>query len=305
VADQSEDAKDAIMWKRVRSIFGNAEPPSQVWERQFDYNDDDLERLAATPYREINRDDLWYYFHDLAYVELQPELFAYLFPVCLMEWHDTLMRNESCAKGDSEFHYGIRQGHVFEKMLTARQRSDVCDFFRDSFLARLDGERGFHCSGMDTSAYGWMGRLNSLGLVVPRIDSLWIPWWNVQSPGRAVCVLQYCSGLIYLVGDNPAFDAWTPERGGGVPLWANDSHLHDAAWLPPNLEFLQETLSVSYVLYKVEQAAKRLAGQPEDTIARQIAFDAARNQALIESRLVELPVLLKGERPNGPEGWSV
>src|SRR5580693_8717467 len=96
----------SISWERVRAIFGDADPPQQVWEKQFDYFNDELKRLAATSYRDIDRQDLWYYYHDLAYVELQPELFAYLFPVCLMEWHDTLMRNESCSRGDSEFHYG-------------------------------------------------------------------------------------------------------------------------------------------------------------------------------------------------------
>ena len=98
----------AINWERARAIFGNAEPPRQVWEKQFDYHDDELQRLAATPYREIERRKLSYYLEDLAFVELQPELFRYLFPVCLMEWHDSLRENRTCGRGLAEFHYAMR-----------------------------------------------------------------------------------------------------------------------------------------------------------------------------------------------------
>src|SRR6266404_4503753 len=84
-----------ISWDRARSIFGNAAIPGQVWERQFDSFDEELGRLCRTPSSEIDFSDLWCYYHDLAFVELQPEVFAYLFPVCLMAWHESLMDNTS------------------------------------------------------------------------------------------------------------------------------------------------------------------------------------------------------------------
>src|SRR5687768_8639836 len=123
-----------IDWNRARQIFGYPEPPQEVRERQFDYFDDELRQLATTPWDKIDFADLWYYHLDLAYVDLQPEVFAYLFPVCLMDWHHTLQKNESCSHGDSEFHYGLYQGRVLERMLTPEQRKQVSEFFRDSFL---------------------------------------------------------------------------------------------------------------------------------------------------------------------------
>ena len=111
-----------IDWKRARSIFDDPKPPASVWERQFDDFDNELKELATTPHDEIDFGDLWYYHHDLAYVELQPEVFAYLFPVCLMDWHLTLKSNEGCSHGDSEFHYGLLRGNVLAKMTTPTQR---------------------------------------------------------------------------------------------------------------------------------------------------------------------------------------
>jgi hypothetical protein len=69
-----------INWDRARTIFSFPEPPQDVWERQFDYCEEELSRIARTPWEQFDFDDLWYYHHDLAYVELQPDLFNYLFP---------------------------------------------------------------------------------------------------------------------------------------------------------------------------------------------------------------------------------
>lgn len=51
-------------WERVRSNFENPSQPTSVWERQFDYSNDELRSLASTPDDEIISSDLWYYFHE-------------------------------------------------------------------------------------------------------------------------------------------------------------------------------------------------------------------------------------------------
>ncbi len=277
--------------------------PQEVLERQFDGFDDVLESLARTPYDQIDFSRLWYYHHDLAYVELQPDLFAYLFPVCLMDWHGSLMRNEPCSHGDSEFHYGVRQGMVLEKMVDPKQRGAIYDFFRDGFVERLDAERGFVYAGSRTPAYGWMHRFNSLGIVMPGIDLLWKRWWSLDTPGRAVAALQYCSGLMYAEGKNPFFPAWTPEDGGGGPyLWENDSHIHDAGWAEDNLAFLRTALTVEFVSDRVATAVSRLRGEPEWEKARRLLDDLLNAQELLTLRTAELPLLLSDG--SGIHGWN-
>ena len=196
-----------ISWERASAIFDHPAPPSTVCEHQFDGADDQLEKLARAPYEDIDFSDLWYYHHDLAYVDLQPELFAYLFPVCLMDWHDTLMKNTACSHGDSEFHYGIFHGKVFEKMLTPRQLEAVTMFFRDSFLERLNLEQSFAAVAQDpfgiwVGTYVWMLRFNSLGFIVPNIGSIWDAWWRLETHGRSIAALQYISDLMYFPGEN-------------------------------------------------------------------------------------------------------
>lgn len=287
---KSSGLSGPISWERARGIFGNPKPPQRIWERQFDYDDEALHRIARTPYDEIDFSDLWYYHHDLAYVELQPDLFAYLFPVCLMDWHQTLMQNEACSHGDSEFHYGVWQGNVFEKMMTPEQREAVFEFFRDSFLIRLDAERGFVYSGSKTPAYGWMGRFSSLGIILPGIEKLWNTWWSLNTPGRAVAALQYCSGLMYFEWDeNPLFGNWTQAEGGGGPyLSNNDSHIYQAGWLPENLAFLTKALTPDFVKDRVKCAVDCLKNEPEWDTAKRLKDDLPKVEDAIQITIDEL-----------------
>src|SRR5258708_5497542 len=180
-----------------RAIFGYPSPPSQVTEYQFDGFDSELYKLAQTPWDKIRDEDLWYYLHDLAYVELQPDLFAYLFPVCLNFWYQTLMRNRDCAVGDAEFHYGLLRGQVLEKMLAPTQQQKVFTFFHDGFLDRVDQERGLIEVDSKWLPHAWLQRFNSLGLVVPIIEQIWESWWSLSSRGQAVSALIYLSNLMY------------------------------------------------------------------------------------------------------------
>jgi hypothetical protein len=291
-----------MAWDRVRALFDNSPAPYRVWERQFDGFDEKLQQLASTPQDQINFSDLWYYFHDLASVELQPELFAYLFPVCLMEWHCTLMNNLACSHGDCEFHNSVRLGNIFQKMMTPIQREGVFVFLRDSFLERLDKERGGLYAGSSTPAYAWIRRFNSLGLVISPIALCWEPWWSIATPGRAVAVLQYCSGLMYYDEDNPLFPPWNAQIGGGGPaLWENDSIIGGPGWQSPNLHFLRTVLTVDFVCDRVTQAAGRLRGEPEWELAQRMVSDLRNCQELIAVRVTALPILLS--TADNVSGW--
>ncbi|WP_298861837.1 hypothetical protein [uncultured Gimesia sp.] len=273
-----------ISWERVRAIFDYPEPPENVWQRQFDGFDEELQELARTSYEQIDFSDMWYYHHDLAYVKLQPELFAYLFPVCLMDWHQTLQNNEPCSHGDSEFHYGISNGNVFENMLTPKQLTEVTLFFRDSFLERLDSEREIPQLQKGFPSLGWLGRFNSLGVIVPNIEPIWNAWWTVKTPGRAITAIQYCSSLMYFEGENPLFEEC---HGTGLCLCENDS-LFDAFWSDKNIQFLSATLTVDFVNQKVADAIARLRKESNLKYAQQLEDDLPERQEVIALQIDDL-----------------
>ena len=86
------------------------------------------------------------------------------------------------------------RGNVLEKMLAPRRRGAIFEFFRDSFLERLDAERGFALSSPRDLENGWLARFNTLACLMPRIDLLWEPWWSLATPGRAVAASSIARG---------------------------------------------------------------------------------------------------------------
>jgi len=280
-----------IIVDRSRAIFGDPSPPSNVWESQFDGFDDDLRRVAQMPWQTIPDADLWYYIHDLAYVELQPDLFAYLFPVCLNFWYRSLLDNRDCAVGDAEFHYALYRGQVLEKQVTPLQREHIYQFFIDGFLDCIDTERGFQGLGHQDSTRivcGWIYRFNSLGVVAPLIEPLWTAWWNMNTPGQAAAALIYLSGLMYRRGESPLFAPRVKKRGQEPSLWVNDSSIFDQGWLPVNLEFFRRSLTIDYLRDKVHEACVRLADEPEAELANRISADFDILHTDVEIRIAYL-----------------
>jgi hypothetical protein len=269
---------------QAHAIFGNPAPPLQVTEYQFDGFDDELRELAQTPLDKIQDGDLWYYLHDLAYVELQPDLFTYLFPVCLNFWYHTLLRNVGCAVGDAEFHYALFRGEILEKYVTPDQRNQIFTFFHDGFLDCLDEQRGFIYQDVQPPASGWISRFNSLGLVTTLTEPIWNSWWSMDSCGQAVSALIYLSGLMYGRGENPIFKPWA-KKYGGLYVWENDSYIFDHGWLPANLDFFRRTLTVDYLGQKAREASQRLANEPEAEMANKIYEDYEQLAEDVEIRI--------------------
>ena len=220
-------------------VLGPVKKPETVWQKQFDDNNANLVEMSRMDWDQIPDDYMKYCFHDMAYVVLQPDLFRHFFPACLRFWYETLMGNRSAAAGEAEFHYGLMQGNVLEKMLSENERQSVNDFFTDGMLDRIEAERGLVCNKAEqyipgeTYADGWIWRINSLGIVTPVIRQIWEEWWNLDNPGKAVCALSYASGLVYFNGENPIYGERTPAQAsmkmtlitsighGGLTTWAS------------------------------------------------------------------------------------
>lgn len=271
--------------EQCRALFGDPAAPEQVWEHEFDHDDAALRQLGRKDWREIGADELARcYLLNLVYVEpLQPDLFRYLFPLCLACWHDTLTDRD--AHPFEDWQRALRRPHLFDAMMTPAQAQAVHAFILDSLLARLDRERGFVYEGSRTPAYAWLGQISALGAGLPLIEPLWQRWWTVDTPGKAVSALMYLSALIYLDGENPIFGAWTRQHGGGGPYLAEAG---DEAWLPRNLDALRRQLTLDQVLAVTAASARRLRAEPESVLAARIAADAQARQDIIAIQIDDL-----------------
>jgi len=269
-----------ILPERIMNILGNPSPPPTVWEQQLDGDQAELERLVSRDWKEIKLKYLYIYFLDLNYyVELQPDLFRYLFPICLYRWYESLMQNEQDTLEESriegwieQFHFAMGNGYLLQSMTSADEREAIYAFFHDALIERIEVERGFSNTGYPVRDYKWIFRLYDVGVFVPVIDRIWTSWWSLDSPGKAVSTIIYASSLVYLQGENPIFDPIFRRYGEPYTICSGTG----GSWLIENSQFLEKTLNVEYIQTKLIEAAERLSTEPEGDIAFQVAEDALK-----------------------------
>jgi hypothetical protein len=278
----------------MQAVLGAAPKPKNIWQRQFDHFDDALRKMAQMEWDCIPDEYMWYYFHDMAYMELQPDLFRHVFPACLKYWYSTLMNNESAERGDSDFHYALMRGKIVETVLSDLECTKLYDFFIDGFMDRVEAQNTFKYDlSLGKGAWRghnfWIYRFNTLGIVAPVTKRIWQEWWLLDHPGKAFCAVMYASGLIYVEGENPIYGAWSTEQGGGGPyLTEIDGHIFDWAWRKDNLEYLKDTLTTKYLMEKLEHAALTLQNHEEVDIVSQVIDDARSREVIIEYRIADL-----------------
>lgn len=269
---------------RMVNVLGPAPKPGSVWQEDFDYNDEVLLEMARIDWDQIGPQHLSFYFLDLAFVELQPDLFRHVFPACLKYWYETLMQDNAAACGHADFHFALVEGEICERMLSAQERNALNNFLVDGLLDRIEATHSLH-----HSAPGWIARFNALGPVAPVIRQIWEDWWLLDSPGKALSAIQYASGLVYSQEENPLY---------GVSLTSNDGWISGRAWRNDNLTFLGEALTVDHVCNKLHAAATALRQHPEAKLAGQIAADARTRDDMIRARIGDLLTnLSSAERP--------
>ncbi|EBB8133168.1 hypothetical protein EB259_22570 [Salmonella enterica] len=270
--------------ERCRHIFGDEPPVRHVWEPEFDYADAELQALAATDWRQITDWHLSvYYVLNLVYNEpMQPELFRYLFPLCLACWRETLLTNGYGDHFEESLLRALRRPYLWQEMMDAAQRQQVRAFLIDTMQARMDNERGF------SSPLSWLDTFNALAGVAPLIRLLWNQWWSLDTPGKAVCALQYAAHLIYPVEVNPLWpQGW---RQWQLPLGTKEP------WSENNLAFLTRQLTPEIILVGVRKAAEILRDEPESAMATSIARDALVAQDIIAIQIEDLLLALsRGE----------
>lgn len=144
----------------------------------------------------------------------------------------------------------------------------------DTALQRMDNERGFN------NVLCWLAVFNTLGGAAPLIRSLWSRWWALDTPGKAVCAIQYAAHLIYPIEANPL---WSQEWiGWGHPLG------HKDGWSSDNRAFLRQMLTPEMIVAGVQAAAEILRGEPEGAMAARIAQDAYEAMDILTIQIEDL-----------------
>jgi len=291
--------------EQVVSALGSPEPPAEIWQQVFEGDIAAYHRLCSLRGQDPDWSDLFKPIQDMCYAEkLQPSLLRYVFPICLRGWALDLMDKIEIGGIIENFWLALARRTSVWEILGPRGSDARIRFMRDTILDRMDRECKLSFSGMCASPYAWFYALGSLGVVCPALESLWRVWWDMETRGLAVCVLQYASCLMYEDDRNPVFSPWTRDSGGGPPaLWEVEGHIYEHATHPENIAFLKRVLSPVYLESKVKKAADMLRDQVESDVPARMVADFPSQLGLVGSRIDELPRLLAEPKEQVPE-WS-
>lgn len=296
----------------VVQTLGQRLPPKQISQQPFDYDPSHYRRLCRLDGAAPDTSDLSSYVDDMQYMPLQADLLRYLLPLCLKMWQDDLLHKEGSEHGGlvEAFWMALSPRPTFqntfllEEELNAEEYRSVMQFMRDTLLERMNQETRLHFAGSQSSRYQWLHTLGSFCIVFPHLRGLWDKWWQIATPGHAVCVLQYVSCLMYRNDENPVFAPWTPDKGGGPPeLWENDTLSSDYGWRQENASFLAKTLTLDFVEQKLKEAASQVNGE-DITISAKMLQDWEKRRDLAASRIAELPQRVE-QAPSSYPQWSI
>lgn len=218
-------------------IFGDPSPPRKITEKQFDDAQADLVATASKPWHQIDQSDYWHYLLDLCYVELQQDLFDYLFPAFLIKWWEGQLDRRGGPESECDFYRAIDHGEVFTKMMGETRRNEVFHWIVDAYMDGVDAWDG-HLSvayvkdGPD-NLHGPLWSFNALGQSVPVLSALIERLSEVSTIGRAQWWLVLGSGILWKENECPAIPSWTPVGGGGgVYLTGSAASIFDHGYLP-------------------------------------------------------------------------
>ena len=247
------DYYDRPMVRRLIEIFGEPKSPPVITEKQFDDWNEGLLITSKKSWHEINEDDYWHYLMDLRYVDLQQDLFDYVFPAFLIRWWEGQLMRTGGPASECDFYDAIDHGEVFRMMMDDTRRRMVYDWMIEGYIQGVDQWSGnlstaYNPNGPD-NLHGPLSSFHALGQSIPILPQILTKLMNIATEGRAQFWLVLATGIVWVENEVPYIPKLEPDAGGGgVYILFSATVIYDHGYLPENLEALRKGLTLEFLL---------------------------------------------------------
>lgn len=249
----STEFYDRPMVQRLVKIFGDPKPPSVVNQRQFDGADRHLVQTSKKAWHEIDRSDYWHYLMDLCYVDLQQDLFDYLFPAFLIRWWEGQLARTGGPSSECDFYRAVERGNIFEKMMGESRRRQIFDWMVDAYIEGVDQWSGslsgiYNPNGPD-NLHGPLSSFHAICQSVPIASPIMKRLRDISTEGRAQWWLVLATGIAWNENDCPYTPKWDPFKGGGgVYILQSAASIFDHGYLIENFDSVKENVTLPILL---------------------------------------------------------
>ncbi len=293
---------DRPMVECLRVIFGDPTPPKRITQQQFDGAQDDLIRTATKGWHEVDQSDYWHYLLDLCYVDLQQDLFDYLFPAFLVRWWEGQLNRLGGPESECDFYRAIDHGQVLAKMMNESRRQQVLGWIVDAYMEGVDAWSNnlsvTHISQGPNDLHGPLWSFNALGQSVPVTQAILQQLADISTIGRAQWWLVFATGIAWNENECPAVPEWTPVGGGGgVYITESAASIFDHGFLPENLEAIKSFLDNDRLTTVLERSVTMIPSFPHGDWAQMTLEECLHHPQRVATRvanfihLLELPDL--------------
>ena len=272
------------MMHRLLEIFNHPSPPVVVTQEKFDHFDDELSGTSKKRWHEITMDSDGDYIHDLLYVELQQDLFDYLFPAFLVRWWEAQQTHDDPDRYTWDIYGAFSQRHVLTTMMSPERRSALMAWMVDAYIDGVDlwsGRLTVDPYGDKSDRLqGPLEAFHALGYSVPITRPILERLCDVTTEGRAQWWLVISSGIAWNENECPFITPWDPDRGGGGIYVLESAASFSKGYLEENLVAMTEVFNV--------QSIQNILGLSELMFQKDFEYNWIR---AVQTRLAQDPRL--------------
>lgn len=291
---------DRPMVARLSEIFDHPKRPDKVYQNQFDDAQEALERTAKKEWHEIDQSDYWHYLLDLCYVDLQQDLFDYLFPAFLIRWWEGLVSRRGGPESECDFYRAIDHGNVLSEMMDRARRTEILEWMVDAYIEGVDSWGGklsvdYDSEGPD-NLHGPLWSFNAIGQSIPITRQILDELDDVSTEGRAQWWLILATGLIWNEDQVDHVPPWDEVKGGGgIYITQSAAAIYDHGYIDENLATMRARITFETLVERLRASAKLLKTTPNGVWAEDALFRLQQDPARIEARIDRLMHLLSLE----------
>jgi hypothetical protein len=278
------------MVTRLIEIFDNPIPPKTISEEQFDNAQEELIKTARKVWHEIDQEDYWHYLMDLKYVDLQQDLFDYLFPAFLIRWWEGLLNGSGGPDSETDFYAAVDGGNIFTQMMSESRRQKVFEWMTDAYLESVDSysdQAVLEQKAVGSNTLEWpLGAFNAIGQSVPITKSILTKLADVSNIGRAQWWLVLASGIIWKNGLCPHMPGCnSSDKFSGISINYTLASIYDHGYREENLRAITNFVTYELLLAMLKESLQVLTNTPFEEWSQRVLEKASAEPELIASRI--------------------